>query len=113
MVVFFVNLRRPPRSTRTDTLFPYTTLVRSREIGRHDERRRTRLQHLVGAVAAEQAVRPAGRQGGGQNRGGQDGGGPVHFKHTPNAPRLLGGRAGVRVRRLFAQEQREIGRAHV
>src|SRR3546814_20032276 len=33
-------------------------------------------------------------------------GGPVHFKHTPNAPRLLGGRAGVRVRRLFAQEQR-------
>src|SRR3546814_8124767 len=24
-------IRRPPRSTRTDTLFPYTTLVRSRE----------------------------------------------------------------------------------
>src|SRR3546814_3515074 len=24
-------LRRPPRSTRTDTLFPYTTLFRSRE----------------------------------------------------------------------------------
>src|SRR3546814_4649870 len=24
--------RRPPRSTRTDTLFPYTTLVRSRDI---------------------------------------------------------------------------------
>src|SRR3546814_9563546 len=24
--------RRPPRSTRTDTLFPYTTLVRSRRI---------------------------------------------------------------------------------
>src|SRR3546814_8277253 len=27
---FFVILRRPPRSTRTDTLFPYTTLFRSR-----------------------------------------------------------------------------------
>src|SRR3546814_21082441 len=27
--VFFLSLRRPPRSTRTDTLFPYTTLVRS------------------------------------------------------------------------------------
>src|SRR3546814_4493237 len=26
---FFLNLRRPPRSTRTDTLFPYTTLFRS------------------------------------------------------------------------------------
>src|SRR3546814_14882766 len=26
---FFVRLRRPPRSTRADTLFPYTTLFRS------------------------------------------------------------------------------------
>src|SRR3546814_19027915 len=25
----FLMLRRPPRSTRTDTLFPYTTLFRS------------------------------------------------------------------------------------
>src|SRR3546814_6379862 len=30
-VFFFLMLRRPPRSTRTDTLFPYTTLFRSRE----------------------------------------------------------------------------------
>src|SRR3546814_16211807 len=31
MFIFFVflMLRRPPRSTRTDTLFPYTTLFRS------------------------------------------------------------------------------------
>src|SRR3546814_15358642 len=27
--VVFVMIRRPPRSTRTDTLFPYTTLFRS------------------------------------------------------------------------------------
>src|SRR3546814_3337460 len=27
--VFFLMTRRPPRSTRTDTLFPYTTLFRS------------------------------------------------------------------------------------
>src|SRR3546814_1735167 len=27
-------IRRPPRSTRTDTLFPYTTLVRSHQIGK-------------------------------------------------------------------------------
>src|SRR3546814_11522366 len=26
---FFLLIRRPPRSTRTDTLFPYTTLFRS------------------------------------------------------------------------------------
>src|SRR3546814_13122730 len=28
---FFLMRRRPPRSTRTDTLFPYTTLFRSTE----------------------------------------------------------------------------------
>src|SRR3546814_17152041 len=28
-VIFFLMMRRPPRSTRTDTLFPYTTLFRS------------------------------------------------------------------------------------
>src|SRR3546814_5470346 len=28
-VVFFLKIRRPPRSTRTDTRFPYTTLFRS------------------------------------------------------------------------------------
>src|SRR3546814_11148480 len=43
LVVFFLMIRRPPRSTRTDTLFPYTTLFRSREyavasrvVQRHD-----------------------------------------------------------------------------
>src|SRR3546814_12659066 len=30
IVFFFLMIRRPPRSTRTDTLFPYTTLFRSR-----------------------------------------------------------------------------------
>src|SRR3546814_16008406 len=29
LVFFFLMIRRPPRSTRTDTLFPYTTLFRS------------------------------------------------------------------------------------
>src|SRR3546814_5404932 len=29
MCVFILMIRRPPRSTRTDTLFPYTTLFRS------------------------------------------------------------------------------------
>src|SRR3546814_14877342 len=33
--LFFLMLRRPPRSTRTDTLFPYTPLFRS-----HDDLRR-------------------------------------------------------------------------
>src|SRR3546814_7176744 len=30
MLFFFLMIQRPPRSTRTDTLFPYTTLFRSR-----------------------------------------------------------------------------------
>src|SRR3546814_1423290 len=29
ILFFFLMIRRPPRSTRTDTLFPYTTLFRS------------------------------------------------------------------------------------
>src|SRR3546814_9428763 len=36
--LFFLRIRRPPRSTRTDTLFPYTTLFRSPVVG--DQRRR-------------------------------------------------------------------------
>src|SRR3546814_18977566 len=31
VVFFFLMIRRPPGSTRTDTLFPYTTLFRSAE----------------------------------------------------------------------------------
>src|SRR3546814_1329356 len=31
---FFLMIRRPPRSTRTDTLFPYTTLFRSLSVVR-------------------------------------------------------------------------------
>src|SRR3546814_9326806 len=38
MSFFFLMIRRPPRSTSTDTLFPYTTLFRSRA---HRARRRT------------------------------------------------------------------------
>src|SRR3546814_8961181 len=32
-VFFFLSIRRPPRSTRTDTLLPYTTLFRSGRSG--------------------------------------------------------------------------------
>src|SRR3546814_11169139 len=33
LLFFFLMIRRPPRSTRTDTLFPYTTLFRSQGKG--------------------------------------------------------------------------------
>src|SRR3546814_10883643 len=38
---FFLMIRRPPRSTRTDTLFPYTTLFRS-PAGLHASNRSSR-----------------------------------------------------------------------
>src|SRR3546814_983631 len=46
-IVFFLMIRRPPRSTRTDTLFPYTTLFRSRparDAARGDGRLNYRLR---------------------------------------------------------------------
>src|SRR3546814_5972023 len=39
----FLMIRRPPRSTRTDTLFPYTTLCRSREL---EDRRASSLASI-------------------------------------------------------------------
>src|SRR3546814_7432326 len=35
VIFFFLMIRRPPRSTRTDTLFPYTTLFRSDALDEH------------------------------------------------------------------------------
>src|SRR3546814_2752387 len=43
-------IRRPPRSTRTDTLFPYTTLFRSADARRGDDE----TAALVGVVGAGQ-----------------------------------------------------------
>src|SRR3546814_18923647 len=45
-------IRRPPRSTRTDTLFPYTTLFRSPDADRHQEHRQ-HDQHQREAVDPE------------------------------------------------------------
>src|SRR3546814_3388927 len=69
-------IRRPPRSTRTDTLFPYTTLFRSEQQQHHGEERRE--EDEPGAVA-DRAQCPAaigaahhdaadGAQGGGMDR---------------------------------------------
>src|SRR3546814_6102941 len=42
-------IRRPPRSTRTDTLFPYTTLFRSLRLLSDDDDRRPRPFHRARA----------------------------------------------------------------
>src|SRR3546814_13309010 len=53
LVFFFLMIRRPPRSTRTDTLFPYTTLFRSLRVegpGPSVEHRCRALRDLLGAL---------------------------------------------------------------
>src|SRR3546814_11102547 len=35
---FVLMIRRPPRSTRTDTLFPYTTLFRSNQAAQNEDK---------------------------------------------------------------------------
>src|SRR3546814_16323482 len=47
IVFFFLMIRRPPRSTRTDTLLPYTTLFRSRAASLPDVARSPRQQNRV------------------------------------------------------------------
>src|SRR3546814_4851304 len=58
---FFLMIRRPPRSTRTDTLFPYTTLFRpllnptrstahARRVPRSCDRSRPSRRRRAGAV---------------------------------------------------------------
>src|SRR3546814_7068955 len=51
-------IRRPPRSTRTDTLFPYTTLFRSSRIVAE-----TFLAQLHGLEDAERAIHDDGSRG--------------------------------------------------
>src|SRR3546814_4876634 len=71
---FFLMIRRPPRSTRTDTLFPYTTLFRSqcppprhRRQMKHPRLRRAAYLHRPGEPLAQQQptrmpTQPATRQ---------------------------------------------------
>src|SRR3546814_10982938 len=42
---FFLMIRRPPRSTRTDTLFPYATLFRSQSHRDQVDRQTQRRDH--------------------------------------------------------------------
>src|SRR3546814_9927600 len=55
MFFFFLMIRRPPRSTRTDTLFPYTTLS---DLG--DRRSKPAGRGFIGLVALAFADRDDG-----------------------------------------------------
>src|SRR3546814_11323720 len=92
LCVVFLMIRRPPRSTRTDTLFPYTTLFRSGLSRRYARDVRTD-RHALGAVEGDRRQQQEGgahlradpcRRGAG-GRGADD----------PARPRSGGGEAGA------------------
>src|SRR3546814_20424249 len=103
--------RRPPRSTRPDTLFPYTTLVLSRDAGRAGARP-VEARPTRGALHGRCEDRDGGRAGGdaaaaprvrgdaGARRG-VDGGTPALAAHVrgdaPREPAGVGDRKSTRL----------------
>src|SRR3546814_4337081 len=65
IMFFFLMIRRPPRSTRIDTLFPYTTLFRSapfrgdKPMERNDKPESTIVESTIVDTARELSVSPA------------------------------------------------------
>src|SRR3546814_9398353 len=94
-------IRRPPRSTRTDTLFPYTTLFRSQDIPplwlhpkrREGDARADSIDSSVaqpgddGLLAASGADRDAASLSVGTGR--RDGGRPRSEEHTSELQSLM------------------------
>src|SRR3546814_1593174 len=87
-------MRRPPRSTRTDTLFPYTTLFRSRD------RSAVETANRVYPGEIQPTGRPAEQQAPGDDADHQ----PKHYAGI-DAPEFHDARYGGRAE-LFARPQR-------
>src|SRR3546814_3681022 len=113
LFVVFLMIRRPPRSTRTDTLFPYTTLFRSGNVlgplGIGDQ--------AAGILARNEVLRNRDVQidgaDDGEEESDQD---PRAVAQTPPQTAIIGRQNGVEAAfgqpvepAVFAQ----IGRAHV
>src|SRR3546814_18388948 len=96
---FFLMIRRPPRSTRTDTLFPYTTLFRSQSATRP---RRTKGSRAPSSNASSPAPLSHMRSG-------------TRARRSIKAPPCSAtGELAVLARDERRQlRQRQIGRAHV
>src|SRR3546814_13484067 len=92
--VLFLMIRRPPRSTRNDTLFPYTTLFRS-------SRKRRGPPQLL-RIPANAGT---GRRGGGRSPARR----PEPVGHSPGA----GTHARCDEPAVAPRGCRQIGRAHV
>src|SRR3546814_18584778 len=111
---FFLMIRRPPRSTRTDTLFPYTTLFRS-DLARTHVEIEPVVDHRVAELVLEAAdtdgafelFRPHG-VGGGEFLA-DFGFGLFGHQFHPSVEKKTANIASSTMTRKIA----EIGRAHV
>src|SRR3546814_12033961 len=96
---FVLMIRRPPRSTRTDTLFPYTTLFRSPgEVGRRTGRCRPAHRKRIAPVP----------EGGGFPLGGAMP--PAHDHRAGGGPADLRPETGNRQPHAFYPARRAVGR---
>src|SRR3546814_9650869 len=90
-------IRRPPRSTRTDTLFPYTTLFRSQTVDRDPADRPTGWGRAVpddarqrqGSHRCRCAVPHFGCRGCAMGASADDGGRPRSEEHTSELQSLM------------------------
>src|SRR3546814_3930176 len=82
--VCIVMVRRPPESTRTDTLLPYTTLFRSDAAG---DTGAAHAARVPGAQAGPLRARGGGVAAGAARQSAQDCGVPVHGAHAGDAHR--------------------------
>src|SRR3546814_11358738 len=122
-IFFFLMIRRPPRSTRTDTLFPYTTLFRSLHLAVDlaDVQLHARESFLHPRLRLRLALQLRRRHEDGE-AGAHGAGLRLHVADQrlgdtpPIAPQLLviGPRSAVEAERFVERGQiRQIGRAHV
>src|SRR3546814_19001534 len=75
LLFFFLMIRRPPRSTRTDTLFPYTTLFRShkaieRKFFSHADPNAPCLHHRMRQTPKDFSVHMDAKKGRGKRKAG-------------------------------------------
>src|SRR3546814_9129183 len=114
MGFLFLMIRRPPRSTRTDTLFPYTTLFRSAAAGLSCHRFCRRMYpvdagHAHGAVAGVDVGDLAGDAG--RQVRTHEGRGVADVLDGDVAAKRGGGLEGAE--HLAEVAHAQIGRAHV
>src|SRR3546814_20902728 len=101
----FLMRRRPPRSTRTDTLFPDTTLFRSGVRSRIDRGRFEAVEEPI-TTLGKRGRRPVERHREAAHGGSRQKSAPFH----PHLPLFATDARALRVRQI---DRIKIGRAHV